>query len=112
MLLLMEEALERILQQIRPRGTEEIRINQADERVAATELPAGLSLPISNNSSMDGDALQTADVKSSSPAQPVMLECSGEIPAGSKPDKVVTTGTCLRIFTGSPLPEGADAVVM
>lgn len=112
MLLSLEEALERILQHIQPLGTEEIWINQADGRVTATGLTAGLSLPIWDNSAMDGYAVRVEDVPSANSAKPVSLKCQGEIPAGSKSHIEVTSGTCLRIFTGSPMPLGADAVVM
>jgi molybdopterin molybdotransferase len=112
MMLTLEEALERMMTKMNPLEMEEISINEADGRIISSALKAGISLPVWDNSAMDGYALQAADVKSSSPAQPVLLACKGEIPAGSKPDKAVTSGTCLRIFTGSPMPEGADAVVM
>ena len=112
MMLTLEEALERMMDKIRPLGTEEVSINEADGRVISAAIQAGISLPRWDNSAMDGYALQAADVAGVSAANPAKLKCLGEIPAGSTSNLKVTSGDCLRIFTGSPMPEGADAVVM
>jgi len=112
MMLTLEEALERMMDKIHPLGTEEVSINEADGRVISKALQAGISLPRWDNSSMDGYALQATDVAGTSSSNPVKLKCLGEIPAGSTSNVKVTSGNCLRIFTGSPMPEGADAVVM
>lgn len=112
MMLTLEEALERMMQAIHPLGTEKVSINEADGRIIASALQAGISLPRWDNSAMDGYAVLAADVPSASSENPVRLKCIGEIPAGSTSATKVISGTCLRIFTGSPMPEGADAVVM
>jgi molybdopterin molybdotransferase len=112
MMLTLEEALERMMTKMNPLEMEEISINEADGRIISSALKAGISLPVWDNSAMDGYALQAADVKSSSISNPIKLKCLGEIPAGSTPKIRVTSGTCIRIFTGSPMPDGADAVVM
>jgi molybdopterin molybdotransferase len=61
---------------------------------------------------MDGYAVRSQDLASADEKKPVALRLIGHAPAGSMIDTVVETGTCVRIFTGSVLPHGADAVVM
>ena len=60
---------------------------------------------------MDGFALQANDVKSASREAPVVLDVVGSVAAGQLPDMKVTPGVAVRIMTGAPLPDGADAVV-
>jgi molybdopterin molybdotransferase len=61
---------------------------------------------------MDGYGLRAADVASAKPDSPARLRLAGRIAAGEVFAGKVTAGTCVRLFTGSPLPAGADAVVM
>jgi molybdopterin molybdotransferase len=61
---------------------------------------------------MDGYAVRAADVASASVDSPASLKCIGAVAAGSALAPSVEPRTCVRIFTGSPLPAGADAVVM
>ncbi|VXC40647.1 Molybdopterin molybdotransferase [Pseudomonas sp. 8Z] len=85
--------------------TEFVALAQADGRVLAAPLVAGLDLPPWDNSAMDGYALRLADW------QGVALPVSQRILAGSAPQPL-EPGTCARIFTGAPLPAGADTVEM
>ena len=64
--------------------------------------------PLYNNSAMDGYAVKAADVQQT----PVQLQVIDQIPAGSVPTHEITTGTCAKIMTGAPVPQGADAVVI
>ncbi|MDG1891585.1 MAG: molybdopterin molybdotransferase MoeA [Verrucomicrobiota bacterium] len=112
MMISLEKALERILQRMNPVESEQIAVTQADGRVLSESLIAGISLPMWDNSAMDGFALRAEDVHTASPEKPVLLSCLGEGAAGKPSSSQITPGTCLRIFTGSPMPEGADAVVM
>ena len=111
-MLSLEEALDRILLKIKPLSSESILLSQAEGRVVSEALTAGISLPPWDNSAMDGYAVQAADLSSASAKNLVSLKCLGETPAGSSSKIEVMPGTCLRIFTGSPMPKGADAVVM
>lgn len=111
-MLSLEEALDRILLKIKPLESETIRVSEAEGRVVSKPMTAGVSLPLWDNSAMDGYAVQAADLASASEGNPVALKCLGETPAGSIFDGIVGSGTCLRLFTGSPMPRGADAVVM
>ncbi|WP_171030969.1 MULTISPECIES: molybdopterin molybdotransferase MoeA [Pseudomonas] len=104
----VEEALERLLAlaEATPiRGTESIALADAEGRVLARELVAALDLPPWPNSAMDGYALRLADCH----GEP--LPVSQRIFAGHAPQPL-QAGTCARIFTGAPLPEGADCVEM
>ena len=112
MMISLEEALDRILPKFKSLGCESVDLSAAEGRVLSRSLVAGISLPPWDNSAMDGYAVQAEDVSSASKENPVQLTCLGEAPAGSMTDIQVQSGTCLRIFTGSPMPKGADAVVM
>jgi molybdopterin molybdotransferase len=91
---------------------ETVRIENAARRFLAGDVVSAIDLPRFDNSAMDGYAVRAADLAVAAPDSPVSLRVLGEIAAGDSPVAEVTPGTCLRIFTGSPLPLGADAVVM
>ncbi|WP_374981885.1 gephyrin-like molybdotransferase Glp [Pseudomonas solani] len=104
----VEDALARLLKlagEAAIREQEEVALADADGRVLAEPLVAGLDLPPWDNSAMDGYALRLADWSS----EPLVV--SQRIQAGSAPGPL-QPGTCARIFTGAPLPEGADTVEM
>ncbi|MDH0645942.1 molybdopterin molybdotransferase MoeA [Pseudomonas sp. GD03858] len=104
----VEEALERLLAlaESAPIGeTETVALADAEGRVLATELVAGLDLPPWPNSAMDGYALRLADWQGE-PLRVTQRIFAGHVPQPLEP------GTCARIFTGAPLPEGADCVEM
>jgi molybdopterin molybdotransferase len=75
------------------------------------EVVAGIDLPRFDNSAMDGYAVRAADVASASSERPVSLPVVGEIAAGSAAAHRLSPGTAMKIMTGAPLPEHADAVV-
>jgi len=75
------------------------------------EVVSGVDLPRFDNSAMDGYAVRAADVAGASPDQPVSLPVVGEIAAGSAALHRLSPGTAMKIMTGAPLPEHADAVV-
>ena len=109
-LLPLDEALQRLAEGAAPhRITETETVSTFDGlgRVLAAGVVSRLDVPPADNTSMDGYAMRAADV----PAPGTLLPVSQRIPAG-----VVGTplqpGTTARIFTGAPLPTGADAVVM
>ncbi|MBT8765156.1 molybdopterin molybdotransferase MoeA [Metapseudomonas boanensis] len=107
-LLPVEEALARLLalaESAPIAGDEQVVLAEADGRVLAVPLVAGLDLPPWANSAMDGYALRLADWT----GEPLVV--SQRILAGSAPQPL-QPGTCARIFTGAPLPEGADTVEM
>ncbi|WP_277372068.1 gephyrin-like molybdotransferase Glp [Pseudomonas sp. AA-38] len=104
----LEVAQARLLQLAAETAVPEIEslpLQQVDGRVLATALVAGLDLPPWANSAMDGYALRLADWQGEA------LPVSQRIQAGCAPEALVP-GTCARIFTGAPLPAGADTVEM
>jgi molybdopterin molybdotransferase len=103
-----EEALARVLTAITPPVPEEIPIEQACGRVLAEDVTASSDLPPWDNSAMDGFAVIAEDTR----RVPVRLDIVEHIGAGQSPSVSITPGTCARIMTGAPMPEGADAVVM
>ena len=101
----VEEAVEQILSRIHPLGTERVDVMTALGRALAEPITSRRQIPPWANSSMDGYALRAVDVG----ATP--LTVVGKITAGAMPDRAVGRGETMRIFTGAPLPDGADAVV-
>ena len=111
-MLSLEEAVERSLAAAPLLGSEIVPLADAGGRFVASPLKAGVSLPGFDNSAMDGYAARSADLNGATTESPVELSCIGVIPAGAHPVDTVGEGTCMRIFTGSPIPRGADAVIM
>jgi len=111
-MLQLEEARERILAVIEPLPSEVISLQDAAGRFAAQDMAAPLDLPLFDNSAMDGYAVRSEDLKSASSSQPVSLKIVAHVPAGKTATISIKTGTCARIFTGSALLSGVDAVVM
>jgi molybdopterin molybdotransferase len=99
------EALARILADVEPLPAESLPVAQAAGHFAAQAVHAPAPLPRFDQSAMDGYALRAADT-------PGALRIVGEQPAGRARDLRVEGGEAVRIFTGAPMPRGADAVVM
>src|SRR5215203_1202355 len=106
-LITSDEALARILAHVRPLPAREVSLLEALGCFAARDVSASLSLPPFDNSSMDGFA-----VVARSCARGRRLKLIGEQPAARDRSLSVRPGEAVRIFTGAPLPSGADAVVM
>lgn len=107
-LLPLEDALARLLAMAEAcpiDDVEQVGLAEADGRVLAEALVSGLDLPPWDNSAMDGYALALADWTG------VPLVVSQRILAGTAPT-ALQPGTCARIFTGAPVPAGADTVEM
>lgn len=107
----VDEALERILSYFSPLPAESVPLQEAFGRVLAQPIRAAHDLPPFANSALDGYAVRAADVATASAETPVTLPVSGDIPAGSFPQAPLQPQTAMRIMTGAPLPEGADAIV-
>jgi len=105
------DAARRILTQIQRQPPLRIPLDDALGSVLAEDIVSPLDIPAWTNSAMDGYAARAADVRGASPASPVRLRVVEELPAGAFPTKVIGPGECARIFTGAPLPDGADSVV-
>jgi molybdopterin molybdotransferase len=107
-----EQALAQVLAAVPAPASESLLLGDAAGRVLAERVQSRVDLPAFDNSSMDGYALRSADVASAKPDASVRLRLLGKVAAGEVFAGEVTAGTCVRLFTGSPLPSGADAVAM
>ncbi|MCZ8292108.1 MAG: molybdopterin molybdotransferase MoeA [Hylemonella sp.] len=104
----LDQALAELLAQARLlAGTETVSTFDADGRVLAQDLVSALHVPPQDNSAMDGYALRCADV----PAAGTVLQVTQRIPAGHH-GHALEPQAAARIFTGAPVPPGADAIVM
>ena len=100
--------MQRLLQQIdAPLPAEEVSTFDADGRVLVRDVVSALDVPALDNSAMDGYAVRAADCAQA----PVELSVSQRIAAGQT-GQALQPGTAARIFTGAPVPPGADAVIM
>lgn len=107
----VDKALECILDHFQPLEPEWVGILNGLDQVLAEDVHSDMNVPPFDNSAMDGYALQAADTKGASHAQPVTLEIIANLAAGYTTKMQVEPGTAIRIMTGAPLPPGADAVV-
>ncbi len=108
-LLSVDEALDHLLHAAEPvQAIEDALTMDALGRVLATSITSPVSVPPYNNSAMDGYAVRAAELN---PSAVTRLQVSQRIAAGTMGDPLAAH-TAARIFTGAPIPEGADAVVM
>ena len=110
-MLTVEEALERILSHFETLDTVRVPLLDALGQVLAEDAVATHDIPPLDNSAMDGYAVQAADMSGASEDSPSILRVVGYVAAGQLPRETVTPGTAVRIMTGAPIPDGADAVV-
>ena len=107
-LLSVDDALALILKDAAPTGTETVGLLEAPGRVLASPLAATLTQPPFNASAMDGYAVRAVDAA----RVPARLTVIGEAAAGHGFAGSVGAGQAVRIFTGAPVPPGADAIVI
>src|SRR5512145_105031 len=105
-MLTVEEALEAILSRIPLLGTERVDVLGALGRALAEPIVSRREIPPWPNSSMDGYAVRAEDTQ-----RGVALAVVGRVEAGRLPARPLGRGEAMRIFTGAPLPAGADTVV-
>lgn len=103
----VDEALERILSAVAPLAPETVALAEASGRTVARDVRAKLFNPAFDVSAMDGYAVRAADVSAGT-----TLRMIGAAQAGAGYSGTVGPGECARIFTGAPVPAGADAVIM
>src|SRR5246127_4732076 len=102
-----EEARKKILETVRSLPSRQLSLSQALGCFAAQDYFARLPLPAFDNSAMDGYAVVASSCKRGG-----RLHVIGEQPAGPDRKMRVGSGEAVRIFTGAPLPQEADAIVM
>jgi molybdopterin molybdotransferase len=103
-----DEAVALVVEAARPLGRERVTMAQAHRRVLAEAVLAEVDAPPSDVSSMDGYAVRDADLQ----ALPARLVVADESFPSRGAEDPLAAGGCVRIFTGAPLPEGADRVVI
>ena len=108
----VEEALGLILENIREIGFEKVDIKEALGRVLAEDVYARRNIPPWDNSAMDGYAVRVNDVEGASKENPAVLKIIESLPAGYISESKLKPGEAIKIMTGAPMPNGADAVVM
>ncbi|MGM9607841.1 MAG: gephyrin-like molybdotransferase Glp [Oscillospiraceae bacterium] len=91
--------------------TEEVALSECFGRVLAESVTAAENVPPFDRSPYDGYAFRSEDTAEASKENPVTLYIIEEVPAGAVPTKVCTKNTAVKILTGAPIPEGADAVI-
>ena len=111
-MLSLEQARELILSRLQPLPSESVRTAAALGRFLRQSVAAAVDLPPFDNSAMDGYAVAAGTLQAASPENRVTLRVAGKVGAGQAYAGTLREGECIRIFTGSPLPSGADAVVM
>jgi molybdopterin molybdotransferase len=104
----VEQARRRLLAPLKPLGAEQVGLADALGRVLAEDVAARRTQPPFAVSAMDGYAVRAADVA----RVPARLRVVGSVPAGQAYPHSLKAGDAVRIFTGAPLPQGADAVVI
>jgi molybdopterin molybdotransferase len=102
------EARRRIIEDLTPLGVETVALAEGLGRVLATDVRARLTQPPADLSAMDGYAVRADDVSE----PPVTLRVVGHAPAGGAYGGTIGPGEAVRIFTGGPLPRGADTIVI
>ncbi len=105
-MLTVEEALEAILSSVKPLETERVDVVGSLGRVLAEAIVSRREIPPWDNSSMDGYAVRAEDTARGS----VELAVVGRVAAGEMASMALRSGQAMRIFTGAPMPAGADAV--
>lgn len=107
-----EKALAVVLKAVKPRPIEQVTVAGALGRFLARPARARTHSPRFEQSAMDGYAVRLTDVRGATPDKPVVLELAGEMPAGAARRLVLQPGRTVKVFTGSRLPTGTEAVVM
>ena len=107
----LEEARALVLSQVEALPVETVSILDAVGRVAAADLRSDIDISPFAHSAMDGFAVRAADLAAASEDAPVELDVIAEVAAGETYDGPMASGQCVRIMTGAPVPDDADAVV-
>jgi molybdopterin molybdotransferase len=106
----VDEAVGIIAARVTPvQDVETVALTEADGRILAADISASLPLPPFTNSAVDGYAVRSRDLP---PAGEAAFAVSGRVQAGASPREALKPGHAVRIFTGAPMPDGADTVFM
>ena len=111
-MLTVAEAKGIILSTSRTRPACLLPLEEALDCVLTQDVISPVDLPLWDNSMVDGYAVRASELASANENNPIHLRVTAEAPAGMTTEVKVEPQTCVRIFTGAPIPAGADAVVM
>src|SRR5258708_38755159 len=100
-----------VQEMIRARPAVVVSLIAAQGLALADDVVARMSLPVFDNSAMDGYAVRAEDTSGATPEHPVLLPVAEDIPAGRTDELMLQPGTAHRIMTGAPVPAGATAIV-
>ena len=109
-MLSVEEAKEAILKEFSVLNTENISLLNCMEMILAEDITSTINIPPLNNSAMDGYAVLAEDLRDST-LNHVELDIIDSVSAGEIPQKKITSGKTIRIMTGAPIPDGANALL-
>ena len=107
----VDEALAAAMEGIGPLPVETIPVTDVAGRVLAADVSSTVNVPGFRRATMDGYAVLAEDTYGASPYNPIPLRVLGASMPGAGPDAPITPGECLRIMTGAPVPDAADAVL-
>jgi len=107
----VREAMDLMVAGVSVLPAEEVALRDALGRVLAEDVDSPLTLPARTNSAMDGFAVRAADVHGAAKGAPRRLTVLEQVPAGALPTRPIGPGEATRVFTGAPLPDGADGVI-
>lgn len=108
----VDVAIKKTLERLRVLGVEEVDVYNCQGRVLARDVFATFDVPEFNRSAMDGYAVIAEDTFGASQSNPVVLRLAGRIEIGKNSDLRIRSGEAVRVYTGSAMPENANAVVM
>ena len=109
-LISFSDARDLLLGLVKPVETETVPLKSISGRILAQDIAAKENIPSFDRSPYDGYAFRSEDTAQASREHPVTLQILEEIPAGSVSHYPVTAGSAVKVLTGAPIPEGADAV--
>lgn len=112
MLISLADAQDHVLERVRALPAGRVPVREALGALLAEDVVATEAVPPFAGSAMDGYAVVAADVAGASIEAPVRLPVVAEVAAGHPAPRALRAGEAMRIFTGAPMPEGADAVVI
>lgn len=107
----VDEALAAAMDGIGPLSGENVPVTAAARRVLACAVDSAVNVPGFSRATMDGYAVRAEDTYGASPYNPIPLRVRGSSMPGDCTHELIDAGECIRIMTGAPIPEGADAVL-
>ncbi len=106
----VEEAQQRVLDEVTPLDTEEVPLSESLGRILREDVDAPSDVPQGDNTAMDGYAVRAQDLVGADEASPAVLRVIENLPAGTVATRTLEAGTAIRIMTGALMPPGADTV--